>query len=445
MAHHVVAVEAVFANRKVGVAYDTVNHDRMMIGQSNDLTGRANSESGGAEKLTERTGNRLRMPNKQGRADDKSAAADLWRVLMAWFGPIPEASSPFEWSSIPGIARQTKTVGLLAAAMDKFGAAVPNDYAQQIAADRQAILLRNLNNLDCTIKAVTPLQTAQIDVLVFKGALRARQAYGGWELRASADIDLLVHERDYRSACEVLSNEGWHSPVAKDSSWWHDFLRESPMIAPHGTGPVVDLHYDLQQPGGPYPHNLEGFFASAEMEVYGGVSVHIPSFAHALLICAINYGKAVRARDPWLHHAHEFVWCYRGLGHEQRAMFLALARENGLSRLVEETREMTEALFAPASSLHDFSDRKTLFLEAIGQSDGTVFNRSRRFWHWTDGSGPIRLTRFAKGLVHAARSEQAFRREEARKPHPGDGAMKIAVAGSGKNGRSAPTTQDIQT
>ncbi len=345
-------------------------------------------------------------------ADDarRQTSGALIDLLGRWFDPTPGHPDSAFPDDLLMVAMDTKTIGLL----QPVTVDAPANANVRIAEARRAILFGNLRNLDWTVKAVAPLQQAGIDVIVIKGALRSHEVYGTWDARRSSDIDLLVRPGDYDRARRVMIADGLVAQVPDASVWWHRCLGESPYARSDGSSPIVDLHHSVQQPGGPYPANIDGFFTDSVARSIGPNAIRTLSAHHALLVCAINYGKAVRARKPWLAEIHEFTRSTRTMTRGGMAALLDDAKHQQLLRLVTECLDISDTLFPRSSfprSSYAAPEREALALASIGIYPEMQFERLGHLWKWIDGAGPVRLARFGSGMLRIIQSEIALRRE----------------------------------
>ncbi|MCV0383633.1 MAG: nucleotidyltransferase family protein [Erythrobacter sp.] len=343
---------------------------------------------------------------------DQPIARDLLSLLRLWFAESAPPALVGNWEEVLRFASATKTAGLLAQMADRID--LPSEAKAGLAGIRDTILVRNLRNLDWTTKAVVALDAAGIRPLVFKGALRARQVYGTWNVRASNDVDILVEQARYNDAQGALARAGFAPQVPQDSRWWHDCLGESPYRRPVADCPFIDLHRSLQQPGGPYPADLGDFFATAVATNYGGVELLTPSPFHAILICAINYGKGLRAHEPVIAPLHEIAFATRDFGPGEHGALRDLARDQGLLRLVEDCLLAARTMFLGETD--DAADRPpgpaALALATRPWRDHATFDRSRLLWRWTDGGPAARIGRFGTGLGRVLASNLVHHLEE---------------------------------
>lgn len=339
-------------------------------------------------------------------------ARALHTLLAAWFDEEDRPVATSEaWKPVLALAEKTKTAGLLAHPICRTDADA--SFVQAIKSRADATTFRNLRNLDWTVKSVSVLRSAGIEPLVFKGALRAHNVYGMWSARSSADIDLLVRETEYDRAREALVAGGFEAQVPDDSRWWHLHLGEAPYRHPSPQAPFIDLHRTLQQPGGPYPGDLEEFFTDSMNEIVGQIAIKTPSPLHALLICAINYGKAVRAFEPTLAHLHEMSFATRSLGGEYLAVLKEMVARHRLSRLFEDLWSKSQLLFPhPSAALPWSTEHERILLDAVRFGQQEPFDRTKWLWKWTDGALPARVIGFSKGFARVLSSNYHYRRDK---------------------------------
>lgn len=342
---------------------------------------------------------------------------ELLRLLSGWFSP-PGLGSPdprIDWPDLIDLAIRTKSIGLLREGAKRQHIPLPAEIGQRLARIHDVLLKANLQNVALTARVIQVLRKGNVPALTFKGAIRSHEVYGAWGLRKSSDIDLLVRKNDYRRAIDVLRAAGYNSLIDDDSLWWHRDLGESPFLQPNGGLPSIDLHHAVQQPGGPFPRDLDAFSGNSTTPYLGQADVRVLSPDFALLITAISYGKSVRAGEPWLSHAHEFQTAKSRMDEAEWRRFRDLAKAQGLQRLVDETEAASRELFAwaregnvpssPGAPLPDF------VRSAIGAPHKIRLSRSRHLWNWCDGWGPARALRFTREMARITRSTWQERRE----------------------------------
>lgn len=327
-------------------------------------------------------------------------------------GGNPPVLDETGWQELIALAHATKTLGLLERGVGKAGVVPPAAYAQQLGTYRTAILQINLRNIQALAEIARQYAADDIPFLVVKGTFRAEQVYGAADLRYGADIDLLVRKTDYRRSIRALEALDYRCLVPKDDRWWHDFLGEAPFRKKTGSGASIDLHNQVQQPGGPYPPDLDAFFRSAAFREIGSLRVAIPCPRHALMITAISFGKALRGGEAWIQYAHEFATVWQGLTPEVRADMQDCAKGMGLDRLFAQFAASACCLFdipGAARSATSRADFQHLLRSAFAEQPLGMFGRTRATWRWMPGGFFERPRQFGTALIHELRSRAAYR------------------------------------
>lgn len=310
------------------------------------------------------------------------------------------------------LAFKTKTLGLLKLA---FGSSEMEQSArlrETLQAIESSIVAKSFHNIAESIHVIDVLTAQGIDNILYKGSLRSQNVYGNWWSRTSSDVDLLVNEADYETAKRALIGAGYKILVEPESQWWSYYLGELPFLSPRENGAVVDLHKQVQQPGGPFPVDLEAFFAGAETVSFGNRSVKTLNQADAFLVSVISYGKAVRAGEPWVHTAHEICTVYLRANEDDRASFVEAANRQSLSRLFNDAVSSSLTLFGKSGEGSALSENRDEIIRlAFGTEKHLRFFRTRRLWTWLDGGPMKRSVSLISGLIRVFKSEWVQKRE----------------------------------
>lgn len=318
-----------------------------------------------------------------------------------------------QWPEIIKLAFDTKTIGLLQHGLEARGIEVPDAIQQQLSRLRFDLLKSGLFNLAGTIKASEALSVAGIECIAFKGAIQAYSTYGAWDKRRSADVDILVRKDDFKSAEAALSAGGFVNILQEKSSWWDDHLGEVPFQSKREPGLVIDLHHQLQQPGGPFPAHIESFFANASAQRFGSKDVLVMANSHRMLVTAIGYGKSIREGAGWLHNAHELLYVWHNLNAEERKEVLSCVKRHGLERLFDDAISNARAVFGIKADGFGASDADYVMRDsAIGSKANPRFFRSRKLWQWSAGNPPQRIWNFTDGMIRVLRSNLARKRSD---------------------------------
>ena len=340
---------------------------------------------------------------------------ELCELLRGWFDPSP--ATKFDnwcWERLLATAVGTKTIGLLRLGAVRRGVEIPGPVLDKLARYEATILQNNAANLAWTLRAARVFEEAGITAIFFKGALWVREIYGSIGIRESSDVDVFVARPDYVRAGAALAAIGYSPLVGRADRWWHDHLGESPYGRDGGKGPNIDLHHQVQQPGGPYPRYLDEFLADHITVDFNGHQIRTLSREHGLLLSAIGYGKAVRAKTPWLSHAHELLTACQGDIHAL-ASVARLAERNGLSNLFGDYLRNSFSLFDARQRQAGVQDSEgtPAVLSAIGRPRRSRLFRTRMIWRWSDGAFFVRTIRAAGSLIRVLRETTARRSQSA--------------------------------
>lgn len=345
----------------------------------------------------------------------KNAATRLVAVLAGWLDPDSRAdlSASEDTAELLELARSTKTIGMLRVGGASLGVSFPPELASEIERAQAHILAANLRIFAVVSRLAAMMDRQGYPYFIAKGPLRSEQVYGAADVRVSRDLDLFVQKDHYWPTAALLEQElGYRCMVARDDRWWHEFLGESPFQPREGTGLTIDLHNQLQQPGGPHPVNPQKFFERKVARPVGRSNAYILSPDDALMLTAISFGKALRGGEPWIGYAHELLYSLRGHVQSAERRLMALAKEYQLSRLFNEFLWCAKTVFqahGAGSAQPSPVVRDQLVLSACGLKPPGLLGRTRASWRWAEGSGVQRLQRLGFALNEELRSRIARR------------------------------------
>ena len=304
-------------------------------------------------------------------------------------------SATLDWPSVVKLAAATKTQLLMLQGVDRLGFPPPPPLDAQLRELQATCFQQNMANVASSVRVSRILQTHGIDTLLMKGVLRSHEVYGCWDVRSAADIDVLVRHADYRQAGEVLLKHGYWAPVPVNSAWWHHYLGESPYLPATATGPTVDLHHKLDQPGTPALDNAEFLFASSVVRDFGGYKLKVMDPFASLMLAATSFGKALRQHEPCLTNLHEIAFVRASKLELNDDALDAYAAEHGVLRLWRHARNAADMLFRPSTGNGSLSDIEGVMQDlALHSWPQRLLHRTRLLWTWTDG-GVTRPARFA--------------------------------------------------
>lgn len=310
------------------------------------------------------------------------------------------AALPCDPTRLAALAVRTRLTGLCERAFAAAGEPMPLALAEALRATRARSAVSNGRVVALARIAFPILERAGIPVIAFKGPFQHRQIHGDPFFCRSGDLDLLVPRGAFVAALAAFEAEGF---VRREgtSPWWTSALGEVHLVHPEGG--VIDLHYRLQQPGCPPPHDLGHFFAQAERTTIFGVDVDVPSRGHTVLICALNLTKEFAHRRLSARYAHDFAAGIIGMDEPARREFAALAVHQRLTGTVGFAAALAGTIFgcelplAPplaVSPLPDWATRDAVLAMAFDpDSDNTPWPRRRAvLWALCSDTGPVRRT-----------------------------------------------------
>lgn len=347
-------------------------------------------------------------------ADDvePADAVALVRLLKHSIDPSTEVGSiGGDWERRVHLAMRLRILGILMPTMTSIADRIPSNLRADCAEWNKVALLNNLANVTRSVHAWQTIESAGIKAILFKGPVRSFKVYGRWDARPSSDVDILVRPAEYNSARCALTKAGYSTVSVSNNSWWHKYLGESAFYGPGRSQPLVDLHNKVQQPGMPAPKDIEQFFERSSIIHIGDRTARTLSENHDLILCIINFAKALRSGSPWIIYAHELMWCTRSSSAKDLIALEDLAARNGIARLLNTTMALSTQLFElenanPATG----SSRHNVIASAFGTVTPQLMRRTNLLWDWTDGRTATRSYNFLRELLTAYRSEIAFRR-----------------------------------
>lgn len=114
-----------------------------------------------------------------------------------------------DWDRFVASGCQAGLAGLLLEHASGYDAALPNEVSAKLRHRAMAVATDNVS-LRCGLeRAVTALNTADITVMLLKGAALSLTVYSRVDLRPMVDLDLLVKPQDACAAVEALLDHGF--------------------------------------------------------------------------------------------------------------------------------------------------------------------------------------------------------------------------------------------
>ncbi len=283
--------------------------------------------------------------------------ADLL-VMLAGAGlqgrtiPLPDDHA-IDWDRLIEIANDNRILILAARGLSP-AAAAPQALCTALARYRELTLRYNGALLAALKTVMAAFESAGVEAVVIKGPLAQIGLYGQCFLRPSTDIDLLVRQRDFARANDVLIRLGYALPADCATPWWRHFLGEQHFL--HPSLPAVDLHHRVQQPGCPSPRRREMFIDQRTSQDFGGQAFPVLPPDLACLMSCISLVKGVLHREAGAAHACDVYRHLQKRTPGERAALLQMAEPLLQRRTMLAAWRMARALFEPAGSWTEGDD-----------------------------------------------------------------------------------------
>jgi hypothetical protein len=121
---------------------------------------------------------------------------------------------------------------------------IPEPYRKRLNGTYKSTLYRNVLLSNELSDILSALNKHGIAVIPLKGTVLAEVLYQNPALRASADMDILVHSKDISQTRELLGELGYQQVTMPET--WEHYFHEAPYCK-EGTFPFfLELHWDLE-------------------------------------------------------------------------------------------------------------------------------------------------------------------------------------------------------
>ena len=228
-------------------------------------------------------------PDREGA---RSRAAELARAM-----------TPEEWRGFPSLViERHRVVPLLSITP---GLAFPDQVLSEIRAAGRQAALEALQQKGETIRLCRLLDLAGVHPILLKGWALAERLYGSTGARQGRDLDFLVRDEEFATACKVLREAGYSAGrcdagdhLARVPSQW--ILKDVEFHRP-GQAFTVELHARSNAyRGWPSLWALPDGLAEHRIDATG-VSIGVPSPRGDLTYLSIHGIQHVFSRLRWLH------------------------------------------------------------------------------------------------------------------------------------------------
>lgn len=195
-------------------------------------------------------------------------------TLAHWLPARDDRHAPRDWSADAWLAAEWVAYwqsGLpwLHKKVMQAGLSMPREAEESLAALASISRQRTTRMLNAAAELIAALRARNVDALPFKGALLAALNYPDPQLRPLADLDLLIREKDVRTARDVVEQLGYryYSRSAEDFVYLRG-ERKSNVWRPDNVHPV-ELHFRIREEYAGLAYDLtEMLWSSASRGVY---------------------------------------------------------------------------------------------------------------------------------------------------------------------------------
>ena len=354
---------------------------------------------------------------------DVSVRNALLRLLAAALDGIPRPEPwldrKIDWDALIAAAAAGRLLTQVYDGAMICGIDAPPSLRDAARAFRARALLMNSVNLSTIQRVNAALSRSRLPFVLIKGPLQLHGLYGDYFIRPSSDVDLLVDRKDYERAAQALRGLGYQAAERCESRWWRYYLGEQHFLAADKTLATVDLHHRVQQPGCPAPRELATYIQQASRVALGHASVPVLSGAHACLLTAISFVKAVYHREPSMRYLCDLALMLREKAKADLVRLEQLAESQGVHNLLifawRCAADLLPMTLPPLRSLTGYPllGRDMLAAIALTPENAAIEWPKRRqlLWHLCDSSGLFgRAGQYAHEAFFAAAAELSHRR-----------------------------------
>lgn len=315
-------------------------------------------------------------------------------------------------------ARVAETNKLLRPFMEGLAAAgvTPPPAAEKaLSAYRARAVRRNAGAVRTLHKVVPVLKAANIPFAVFKGPVQQLLVTGDMMDRPVSDIDMLVADRDFDRATQVIRQAEFDVLAECDAPWWRTYLGEHALVPRVPGLAVIDLHHRTQQPGCPSPNHPDWMLRDLVEVRMGDLQVPTLNPVSTALLAVISICKGLIHREESGAHALDLARMLSAATNERRAAIKAAALSQGLANSYELALRAADALLdVEEYSSRGFLDNKGDLLGLLLTPEDPGHNWPKRrdiLWALTDGrSPPARIIRYGKEIAWAGLAELSLRK-----------------------------------
>lgn len=232
------------------------------------------------------------------------------------------ASKQLDWHKVQSLAQHHGVSPLVYKRLKEVAPdLVPLTTMQEMAAFQKANELRVIQMTADLIRVVRVLEAENIPVLCLKGPVLAQVLYGDPAMRLFGDLDILVKQRDFFRAVNILQNMGAIKTYPERSD---DVYRHENLIIGHSH---MEVHREVTVREFPMSLEIEGLFARRRDIVLNKQTLHTLSFEDTIIHTGLH---GTQHRLVKLRYLTDLAYAMRAVDSERWELLLENAHRQEL-------------------------------------------------------------------------------------------------------------------
>lgn len=220
-------------------------------------------------------------------------------------------SNRVDWNYAINIAQRNAVLPLFSRnLLDHFADRLPEDIKQQLEQNLRQQLQTNMILTGKLLEIVRLFEANRIKALPFKGPMLAIQAYGSPALRMYGDLDVLVQPRHFRSAVELLKENGY-TPLTSvnwlEKSNWYIGRKKDIYFVENESSIILELHWKLSGSHFGLPKQMNHLWERLESVELAGIAVSALSFNDLLIYLCLHGSRHSWERLSWICDVNELI------------------------------------------------------------------------------------------------------------------------------------------
>lgn len=248
-------------------------------------------------------------------------------------GKTTSRGHAIDWGWVMGQAKKHGIEPMLHVVMQRHGIEAPEQVTTWLMRRRRATTFHSMHQTRELRRVVERFEGRGVPVMPLKGPLLGRLAYGDASLRRSVDLDLLVQNRDFDRAVEVLHDLGYgtyrteHPAEMAHFVEWH----RSYEFAHHEKSIILELHRDFFPRIVPGVIDTEGAWERHVNVSLGGTTMRSLALEDLVIYLCAHGTRHRWAKLKWLSDLYGVLQRHSAI---DWSALLERARKGGSLRMV---------------------------------------------------------------------------------------------------------------